>query len=140
MVSFIFHQREPLVSFLVFVKILDLLQEPRKTVTNLIDAGQTESMGGRQTKTESSLDGQQTKRIRARADLAAQGQPGQLARFAVKTGDNRQLTVIDRLAVRQADSNTGIIDQSNRLANALIQRKADYMKQYFRRGYLSLIV
>ena len=66
--------------------------------------------------------------------------PGQLAKFAVKTGDNRQLTVIDRLAVRQADSNTGIIDQSNRLTNALIQRKANYMKQYFRRGYLSLIV
>ena len=104
----------------------------RNSVTKSMDAGQTK------------WDGKQTKLLCARADLAAQSQ---LGRFAVKTGDNRQLTVIDRLAdrlaARQANSNTGtknIIDQSSRLTNALIQRKANYMKQYFRRGYLSLIV
>jgi hypothetical protein len=114
------------------VKILDLLQAPRKMVTKSMDAGQTK------------WDGKQTEWLSARANLVAQGQ---LGRFAVKTGDNRHLTVIDLLLARrarQANSNTttdsNIIDQSSRLTNALIQRKANYMKQYFRRGFLSLIV
>ena len=121
------YQLEVLASQL-HVKILDQLQEPRKSITKSLDARQT--LSARQT--ESSL---------ARANLIARGQ---LARFAVKTGDNRQLTVIDRLANPRENSNaesTGnTAGQSIRLTNTLIQRKADYMKQYFRRGLLSLIV
>ena len=112
------------------VKILDQLQEPRKSVTKSMDVRQTE-WDGRQTE----WDGRQIKSICVRAELAAPNQPGGRARFTVKTGDNRQLTVIDRLA----NSNT-IANQSTRLTNTLIKRKANYMKQYFRRGYLSLIV
>ena len=115
------------------VKILDLLQEPRKMVTKSMDDGQTK------------WDGKQTKMLCARANLiaqnlAAQGQPGQLARFAVKTGDNRQLTVNDRPVSNSNTPTRNIVDQSSRLTNTLIQRKANYMKQYFRRGLLSLIV
>ena len=110
-----------------FVEILVLLQDPRKTVTKLIDA--------RQTITVKSIDARQTgAACNSRAKHAAPTGPGWLARFTVKTGDNGLLTVIRQLV------NSNIADQSTRLTNTLIQRKVNYMKQNFRRGYLSLIV
>ena len=77
------------------VKILDLLQEPRKMITKSLDARQTES-----------VDGRQTVSLRARAGLAAQGQTGRLARFVAKTSNNRQLTVNGRQTDPRANSNT----------------------------------
>ena len=135
--------------YIMDVKILDLLQDPQKEVTKSLDARQTttKSIDARQTE---SMDGRQTKSIRARAELAALGQPGRLARFTVKTGNNGQLTAVRRMENSNKDSNIQNVvrkyitrntgSQSSRLTKYLIQRKANYMKQNCKRGYLSLIV
>ena len=120
------------------VKILDWLQEPQKTVSKSLDARQTKSM-----------DGRQTKSIRVRAELAALGRPGWLARFTVKTGNNGRLTAVCQLENSNKDLNiqkliqkyiAGMQSDSTRLTNILIQRKVYYMKQNCKRDFLSLNV